>query len=124
MSAAAPDQRSPDIIDRDETINAAIDGLIDRFIAISMAAQEPDDTAEDHLLSAAASLASRLSAMVSMRLLQLHPADPWPLAAITVAGVFAEEAGDTIHALPSALREKALGILGQRTRHGAAGMRR
>lgn len=102
----AADTRTPAEVDRDEAINATIEGLLDRLIADY--AGEADMTARDRTLSALATLIGRASGLTGGRLLALVGDDEAVDCAIEIARMAAEDAGDTLRTLSP--HHKAAGL--------------
>ncbi len=120
------DTRTPEECDRDEAINAVIEGLLDRVLAALASAPNMPEGMQpvDHLLSATATIASRLSAATSYRVLSMERGRAWQEQALNVAMQFAYEAGDTIRPLDGAAKLAAVLALQAQLARGAAGGRR
>lgn len=100
------DTRTPAEIDQDEAINATIEGLLDRMIALCDGETGMD--ARDRTLSALGSLIGRASGLAGGRLLALvGPAEAVDCA-IEIARMAAEDAGDTLRALSPHFKARGL----------------
>lgn len=100
------DPRSADQAASDEDINATVNGLLDRIVALYD--DDPEMSPADRLLSAMATAQARVSGVAGGRMFAMLPADQLVDMVIEIAAETARDAGDTLRGLDQHNRVRAL----------------